>query len=253
MKRNRLIGIFLLCVILSSGCGILNPEKLVTSEEHGYDINPNTLLDDLSRGEPDAFSEFYPALVFRTETDIEVPWKETDYLEIAGAVHRLENNGNILEWGIYQITYIGNCQQIAEGPFFRYGRLEFHKLTKASNPRTRFTTEFSIIPDESQVYTRVKEYYPNWNAAPLPTLSSYPITAEKALEITEASDGQRIRELVQNNCTVSLLFFPGGPGFTGWQISYNQPDVKKTDYVEFRIDPVSGEIVKKEVLEGLLP
>lgn len=252
--KTRLIGFTLLAMIpLFSGCRVLNSEKLVVLTEHGYNINPKTLLDDLSQGNLEAFEEFSPPVDFRNKQNDTIEWEESDYFVIVENVYQTENEDSIGEWQIYQLLFLADCNQVSSGPYFSYVKFVFQKFEEIRNSSKRYQYEISIIPLESQIYTRREEYFPNWASPKGIESEKHNITAKEALDIADLNGGMKIRELVDDQCTVFMLFFPDGLGYPGWQIHYRQSDVKQPAYAVFWIDSESRKIVRKEFLEGYEP
>ena len=212
------------------------PSGLGSYPERGkYRINPETILASLEQGDIDIFVPISATseLGYPLFSPGSFPWKQSDYLKIANAVHQSVWQENLDGWRIYSMFYFIECQDYPIG--FDGGEITFFRPTP-NGPSYDIRTVI-INPLSGEV---------EWGGASYPrtmfgwksiNLSELKITADIAFDVAEENGGRETRLEIENACRILLIFKPNGDN-DGWSVIYSDGS---QFYFNIEINPYTGQ------------
>jgi len=195
-----------------------------------YEIDPETTLDTLSRGETNVFTPASPEILYRDEPTYDsIAWTQSDFMKIANALSLKTWNEplDLKSWKVIYMSFLGGCENQTSG---------FHSFTIA------YYKPLGIADFEKQYTTRLIDII-SWqglarwgNDAVFSTpvllgwdgvdVSKFQVTADDALQIAENNGGLDVRRNVDNACrlilTVSQL--DPLPHRANWLVDYDRAD-----------------------------
>jgi hypothetical protein len=203
------------------------------SEWTEYEIDPETILEKLRRGDKDLFTQ-----VLATPENYEksylgpFPWKQSDYLKIASALHQYTGNDAFTDWHVYSMLFSGDCQYDPVG--FDLFNIVYIKDVEAKKYNAR---EIDIYPLYKGV--RVSEeadlQRPMFGLNGI-KLDKIKVTADNALQIAEENGGRNARLTIKNQCRISIL-----SSGQDWHVRYSSQDPSFISSIfEMNIDSSTG-------------
>jgi hypothetical protein len=254
MKKKRIIVIALLVIVIIGifigAIYLLTPyddqvnryPKIGLSDFDNigrYRINPETILASLDRGETNVFMP-ESATPESPVLETAVSWRQSDYLEIADALHQFVWKETLDSWNLYNIELDAVCQDNPNG--FGVGDLVFFKSAR-DNGETKYSTrELLITPQYGDVSWGGGANFPypifGWKSI---NLSLFKVTAEDALKIAEENGGRIARLSVQNECRIVVSM--NSNAYTGWRVIYF-PNSGGLRIFEKQIDPYTGRVIR---------
>ncbi|MFT3891640.1 MAG: PepSY domain-containing protein [Anaerolineales bacterium] len=201
-----------------------------------YKIEPNSILQDLERGEKDVFKP-------GTNISLEVnsaykvdsfSWQHSDYMEVAKALHQFVWNETLNDWKMYGMIFARRCQDNPRG--FEGADFTFYK----NNKRGGYTVhEMDLYPGDSGVSWGGSDNWSRplfgWTSINLQRLK---ITADDALQIAEENGGTEFRVKTSNMCDIQLVIKPNPDGDNDWIVGYYANN--GSEHFEIQINPYTG-------------
>jgi hypothetical protein len=219
---------------------VLYPSNSSYSDGGSYMFDPGTILLDLDRGETDIFTPI-PSKENMVNTPFPVGlhlWSQSDYLNLAGALHQFAWTESMKGWHIYSMYFFRNCQDNSAG--FDSGEITYFKAI--DGPFSYATRVIDIYPAENEVSWSGDAKFPRpllgWQRI---NLAGLKVTADDALQIAEKNGGEKFRLKVKNICAVDVFLNPNPSSDDNWIVYYNDPG---RFTFEIHIDPYSGEYKK---------
>jgi len=211
----------------------LRDQEIIRGEEGYYQINPDTILSHIAQGKTDIFTfqSATPEPPLSRSLSV-VQWSQTDYLDIARALHQSVWNEPIEDWNLRHILFSMNCENIMNGPQFGY--FIFYKVANIRDEESLLEHQIYIDPSNNSVSWSEVEYYPNLARQRSIGSLENKLTITDALEIAERSGGEEIRMGDGNNCKVRGEISNSNDN---WRVSY----VKVLDLLVIDINALSGE------------
>ena len=214
-------------------CNIDQREDVKITNIQYFNIKPKSILESISQGKEDAFIsvDTEPELASSSK-DEPVAWNQTDYFQIAEALHKLVWGESLGTWNLYRMVFSSGCDQVDIG--FQSGQLVFFKVINLNGQETRIGHFIEIDPSRSFAQAMETEYYPDledWKAI---DLAKVKISASEALQIAEKNGGYEKRTAVKNVCSISAGISRDTVVYDGWLVIYS-PSV----FID-KIDPVTG-------------
>ncbi|MGA7194273.1 MAG: hypothetical protein WBW94_11645 [Anaerolineales bacterium] len=253
-KNKRIIAIAVLLIFTSILCGVIYivyissdpfieerryPDCLTCYHDMGgYEINPETILESLNRGETNVFM---PELATPEAPIYEgsLAWHQSDYLKIAGALDQFVWKDNLKDWSLYGVDFYADCQNNPNG--FTLGDFIFFKSVFYDGEITYTAREIQITPQYRDVAWGGGTAFPRpilgWDSV---NLSNFKFNADDALLIAEENGGKEARVSVQNMCRVIV----GISGYTGWEVYYDGNNGSPSFLFKIQIDPYTGKAIK---------
>jgi hypothetical protein len=250
-NRNSIGLVFVLVVVLVLLIGgllilyVVNPvfENQIKTAPDGmssyfetadYKLDPTTILQDLNKGEKHVF------VTLRATPEVEeklysepFPWKQSDYLKIANALHKYVWNETPEDWQVYNLSFYGDCKYAAAG--FDLFQITFFKDIGSSQYTAR---EIDIFPLYGGAATGGGTNFPRplfgWKNL---NLDKIKVTATDALRIAEENGGSNVRLAFDNKCHI---FVSITSHTQKWRVSYRE-DPNARSVFEINIDPFTGE------------
>ncbi len=252
LKQTITIFVALACIFLCVGMGyelfllgergqfynefprsIVDPDL---SADYGmFEIDPETLLLSLDRGETEMFNpmiatpEVYTPLAAGS-----FPWTQSDYLKIASALAQIKRKENLNDWHVFSMLFEKDCSTIPKG--FDAGWVVYFKLHNKDGTPDYFhyqTDAIAIFPLSKNMKAG-RDYFPRpllgWTSI---NVNSLKVTADDALQIAEEKGGEKTRLKLNNICKISVFNSPSS-GDNDWIVRYE-------GRFEIHIDPYSGE------------
>jgi hypothetical protein len=206
-----------------------------------YEIDPETILLSLDRGDMDVFMSFigepgnypYPPVGHFN-------WKQSDYLKIASALYQIKVKENVNDWNIYSMIFNRSCSDDPKG--FDVGEISYFK-TDDSDATRYILYDILISPINKGVAWETGGAYSRpllgWTKVDLGRLK---VTAEDALQMAEGNGGKEARLKVDNECKIHLIIGVNPVGDNDWKVSYlnYSNDIPGLILFEIHIDPYSG-------------
>ena len=206
-----------------------------------YAIDPDTILSDIDQGKTDVFRTIYATSTtqefesYKSIHSVSYHWSQSDYLKVASALHRFVWNENLNNWHIFSMYFHIGCQDNPTG--FDSAKITYFK--GMYGPLSYTTRVLDIYPVDNGVSWGGKANFPHpifgWRSVDLKKIK---VTADDALELTEANGGQEFRLRVNNNCTIDVFINPNPGQDDDWIVYY---DSKGLSTFELHIDPYTGE------------
>ena len=172
-------------------------------DQEYYKIESETILVALDRGETEVFTK----LNATPETPLfakPVAWYQSDYLKVAGALHKFVWKESVETWSLYYMGFNTLCKDNFGG--FDWGNVSYFKADSKMDRSTGYNYHgFQIIPEDGYVISGSNQYFPykkpGWNSVDLENII---ISAEDALRIADENGGQTARMSVQNQCSITV-------------------------------------------------
>lgn len=203
-----------------------------------YKINPETILEALHHGEINVFTP-ESATPEAPISDKPILWNQSDYQEIASALHQVVWKESLDGWSVYGMVFKTSCQENPSG--FTYGDITYFKSIFMDGRILYSAREIEIAPLYSDVTWGGGTNYPHpilgWKSVDLIKIK---VNAEDALRIAEENGGKAARESVENQCRISI----GLSGGSGWKVAYAGNSSSPLYLYKIEIDPYTGQIIK---------
>ncbi len=197
----------------------------------GYEINPETILSSLDRGETGVFVPIIATPeVYTPLSTGSFSWRQSDYLKIAEALAQFKWQENLSDWYVYMMTFYKECNDNPEG--FDNGEIIYFKNYTENG--TSYYDVYAVV-----VYPLFKQVVWGRSTFPKPLLGwksidldRLKVTADDALQIAEDEGGREDRLKENNLCRIFIINNANQEGDNDWRISYSN--------FEIHIDPYSG-------------
>lgn len=238
---NFLLGIILLGAVVALWIqGNIEPApKPDEFIEAYYTFDPESILTLVAQDDPDAFEMqsdgFEPVL---TVPEVTVEWSQTDYLQIAGALHEKITNESITDKRLHFLNFGAECKKVEEGP--QQAVFELYEIEHSFFKRNGNRVTINIDPITGSIWfqteripsSEIKGYLSSID------LSNLTILASNAFQIAEMNGGRDARLEIQNDCLVSAILAPDGAA-PDWKIRYFNRE--SSHIFEITINEHSGE------------
>lgn len=236
-----LVGCFLTILRLIIYVANIN-DIVISGYEAEYDIDTQTILDQISHDNTGAFSVRKSDLYFADKTPLPpVSWTQEDFFLVANALNQTIQAESLKEWQLYEMNYrVRECTNASFG--IQEALLEyFNVIGKNKDGRDMVNfIRFEIFPRyEIIMYgeTVVSMLGPVIGTKIDTTRITIP--ADVALNIAEDNGGRAFRQSINNNCeiyiTLNQFFWK-----YEWQVEYGafSPYSDKI----FLVDAQSGKV-----------
>lgn len=180
-----------------------------------YRITPDTILEDLARGESGVFEPYFGDPNDLDElTDLTIRWTQDDILKIASAVGKFawDDPMDLREWSIYSVDFDGACN---EPVGFDYANIAYFK----EEPFTYTTRLITIMPyfglvkyGDGSVYS--KPVFKKWESVDLPNAA---VSADDAIQIVKADMKKRF-DTAENEVCGILIGSPMNNDAKNWYL-----------------------------------
>lgn len=259
IRTRRKLAILLALIILAVVAFVLyymviqaNMEQAVRyplgssyQETGSYEIDPQTILASLERGETDVFKPISATPEANNAPYTPSPvgvisWNQSDYLKVASALHQFVWKENLKGWHIYSLYFFRGCQDNPTG--FESGEITYFKAIYG--PLSYTTRAINIYPIGSGVSWGGKANFPRpllgWKEIDLQRLK---VAADDALKIAEENGGRDARLNFKNDCTIDVFLNPNPDRDDDWHIVYsnNRLPTGSSSIFEMNINPYTGE------------
>jgi hypothetical protein len=245
IKVLRLILMALFLASISSilvAChfpALLSDDKVstISVSEGRYIINPNSILKAQANGENDIFiPQSGTSPTVNSDKGKSVQWTQSEYLQIAQALHRFVWGEPIENWKLSKLLFRLDCKDVNSGPQFAH--FELFKIVN-TNQETRYVRDLWIEPLNNSVSWQDAEYYPNVQGNTRIDLNKLKISSDDALKIAEKNGGYEVRTAASDQCVIYITLSPE----SNWNVRYSGNDLQ--ELFNLKIDITSGEIKKK--------
>jgi hypothetical protein len=215
--------VLLLLGLGTSSC-YFNVKEIADSRGEGvYGFNPETVLDELARGETDVFvprtATPRPALAGDLPP---VRWTQADFYRLAQAFQTYLWPEPVERWQVDQLTFQLNCTDAPLGPQW-LGIMLFRTAPAGAEGYddgydSRFERSIYFDPRQGTIRWWESRISPNMRTRPALDLDRLQVTAEQALQIAEQHGGEAARLAVENKCHIEVAIVGGlrGMGTGGW-------------------------------------
>jgi hypothetical protein len=211
-------------------------EYPISSRQGSYKINPDTILESLSQGEKDVFTQQIGTPEASNITTAKlVQWTQADYFMIAQTLHKFVWGENWQDWKVTELFFRMDCQQAGKGPQIFY--IKLYKIAYLRDKDLRLIHDIGIRPLENSVEWYEKKMHPIREVWKSIDISQINVPVETALQIAEEKGGYNARSKIENQCVIYIQMFANAMD-EGWKISYSADD-KSNDFDVF-VDPVTG-------------
>jgi len=209
-------------------------EEESPKREADYTIDPNTILESIANGKMDVFTlesvthERQPLM-----SSMPVQWSQSDYSQIAQALHQYVWNEPLEDWSFGSMQYGMDCQDVSNGPQYAY--FGYYKVTHYGNQTSRVVHEIYILHEVNSVHWVETVYSPqsqNWQTL---DLAKVKVFVSNALAIAEMNGGSEMRSSVEDKCKIMLSLAPAAE-YSGLQVLYSN----NQSFFLIYIDPFSG-------------
>lgn len=208
-----------------------------------YQIDPDTILEDIAIGNKDVFVELESEPDYEDTTSLSgtIQWNQDDYMTIAKTHHQYLTGEKVGEdWKIYGSGSfsISRCRDNMQG--FDRARFIFYKTTSETFP----VTFMDIEPLEKTIRSSYTSYVRSDYVFTNPDLCfdeaevyDGKVTADDALQIAESSGGKEMRQQLSNDdCSITINHY----GSEYWHVDYwwFADDIRYA--LKFKIDANDG-------------
>ncbi len=236
LQKGRILLFLVGLILFSLGCRLsLQEESRVTTLNLTYQIDPQTLLDSLANGDPEAFVLLTATpQVYPDYAQEPVMWTVSDYSFVANKLYQHAKNDTLDDWKLNLMSFNTVCRVIDFG--FQNAIFGYFKSVPTQDGSSRLTANLYVDPTENTVSILEEVYTPDLNQWESIDLSQVTINAFDALQIADANGGKEFLASVNNHCTVLALYDAEGK-YEGWYVTYFN------DELSFRmnIDAETGE------------
>lgn len=240
IKTRRKLPLLLAVLVIVCSVFACNAEERRSTlpvQHTTYIIDNKSILISIAEGREDVFVPATSSDAEETPSEFPVNWKQSDYLVIAEALHEVVWGSSLETWELNSTNFGLLCSDETHG--LQYAHFVFYNILESDESEARIVHNIVIDPERSIVNAWALKYSPvviNWETVDLTSIN---ITADDALQIDEPNGGAEQRNIVDNDCYISVSFVPDSIGYDGWKVSYYQnPGV----LLEVYIDPFSGAI-----------
>lgn len=183
-------------------------------KKNQYAINPENILSNLGHSEGDLFA---PQVASPEKPTFEQPfeWHQSDYLNIATALHEFVWKETLDGWNIYYMYFSAPCRDKPDG--FDFGEVAYFKTVSYDAWLKNYVVYAAqITPRNGNVTSAGGATYPkplfrSWKYLDPAQIA---VTAEDALKIAEENGGQEARLSTQNKCNIQVKL----SGDFGWRV-----------------------------------
>ncbi len=201
-----------------------------------YEINPETILMSLDRGETEIFHSVVGTPEFGSPiVSGSFPWSQPEYVKIATAFSKIKWQEDLNDWYIFGMFFEKQCSDNPKG--FDSGSIIYFKAYTHNGTSDYFRYQTATIA----IYPLFKSVVFGGDVFPRPlfgwqslTISSFRITADDALKIAEEKGGEDARLKVNNVCNITVINTPYPRENNYWRVRYSPASF------EIQIDPYTG-------------
>jgi hypothetical protein len=187
-----------------------------------YQFNPETALDAIDRGNVNVFLSS-TGIQSNSESKPAVFWGHAQFLKAASAIFQFRWGESQNTWNSYRIFFRTKCQDYSIG--FDYADFIYFKEISLNGRRLYTAREISIDLTQNEIYWGGNTNFPRslfgWKSIQTEKITT---TAEKAVLMAEERGGSRLRLLTQNQCYITVQYFPENYDYNGWRISYGEQE-----------------------------
>ena len=185
-----------------------------------YEIDPESILDSLNRGETKVFTPFFG------DPDRDEPyyesaaWSQSDFLQVANSLSQETWNEplDLENWHVIDFDFDGGCEDVPRG--FHTFQIVYYRDDGISNFERHYETRLiEMILWQGLIrwgggYTYSVPLLLWWNDI---DINRFETTADDALEVAESKGGLAVRQGVNNSCRILVSATNGGDLFPPYQ------------------------------------
>lgn len=199
-----------------------------------YSFEPEMIFSALAQGQEEIFKPSPTHLENNLFSSGSFPWRQQDYLKVAGALNQVVAKDTLDDWDMYLMSFDRDCADNPTG--FDYAKIVYFKTD-----RNQYTArEVDVYPLAKEADWGGDTHFPRpflfgWKSIDLEQLN---ITAEDALQIADSNGGRAARLAAKNKCYILVILSPN-TDHENWDVYYY--GASAATLFELRIDPYSGE------------
>jgi hypothetical protein len=216
-----------------------------------YQINPETMLDELDQGKSDVFIPVSEKVFYDIYGSVEpkypdIHWSQAEYLKIVNTLSRevWHEPLDSKKWNVLVLEMMQNCVDNPQG-FYNFEIIYFKNSSFGFLDRQYPVRRVEVISRDGLVRWGDKTFsdaiLPGWYKV---TLNDLKVTADDVLSIAESNGGSTARRQHNNECTISIRLnnYPRVEANTNnnWLVDYDSTDF--SDIFQIWINPLSGKI-----------
>lgn len=222
---------FSLCVFIVYLANVTERGEVVASyEEEIYEIDSQTILQDLSQGNKDVFQPLPNGHLTLTPETIfpSVEWTGVNYLTIANQFNKHISNENLENWKYLSISYSMDCSDFKYGP--QQAIYEVGKNNAQNGNDIKVERQLWILPKQNRVEWYETQYDIYYSYVTF-EIEEIKISLEDAIKIAEEQGGTAFRLKEDNQCRIVVEIIAGIQE-NNWQIWYTSDDNQYVIYVD---------------------
>lgn len=202
-----------------------------------YEFDAETAFKDIKAGNLPTVSEIeeerYDFKQIPSRSNL--VWTETELLGIQAGI--LKQMGISNHMNVNMLIFIIPCNKTETGAEF--ANYYISSLSIQKDGLHRLNLDVSIFPFHQKAVVYPQEYYPIFSYGErVINMGKLKFSYLDVLRIAEENGGEDVREQIQNNCTIRIMYAPGN-GNKNWQVRYE----KGRTLLELNIDDKTGNIV----------
>jgi hypothetical protein len=194
-----------------------------------YEIDPDTILESLDRGETDVFypESETPQIPSTTKS---VSWNQAEYQKIVDALSQFVWKESMIDWKLYRLFFRRGCQDIASG--FVYADFTFFKEISIKGKKLYTVRSVFVSPQSKEIRWGGDTNFPRplWGWKSIDS-EKIIVTAEEAVVRADEIGGKSLRISVQNQCQIKVDYFPENYDYDGWRVSYDINPYSPSDFI----------------------
>jgi hypothetical protein len=199
-----------------------------------FSFEPESVLTVLDQGTGETFKPLPATVDNNLFSSGSFPWRQQDYLKIAGALNQVVAKDTLEDWKIFKLHFDRDCADNPTG--FDYVNMTFFK-TDGDQYSAR---EIDVYPLAKEADWGGDTHFPRpflfgWKSIDLEKLK---VTADDALQMAETNGGKEARLAEKNSCYILVMLSPN-TDHENWGVYY-YGDHSATLFA-MTINPYSGE------------
>jgi hypothetical protein len=157
---------------------------------------------------------------------------------IADALHTSAWGESSDNWQIWNMIIDWDCQYMSIGP--QEAWITYFKIEKVDENNARFESRMIVQPRRIAISIDKYEHYPFYRDIDGIDIDELTISISEAVEIAEKNGGKKVRESVENECSVSVFIRSDPMSYNGWEIHYDMEDYSNN--FSIYINPNTGDV-----------
>jgi len=247
MRKSKIVVILIFLAGITFSCQDFNEpqSRVVDTKDYAYEIDPNTIIENIDHGQKGVFKPV--PFDYKGSVSVEKIWKQEDFFKVIDTLAETIFPDNFMQYRLDYLSADYECDAIGKTP--RRIAAGYNLERKSGDTGQRERILFITIPDLGYIHVGYKKWQPLLTRRVTMDRQDIKVPFEEAIEIANKIGGQTFIDSHAEYCHVDITLFPKPGNKLVWQLRYQGPVIN--DYLEVRVDAVTGKAHKKNFWEYL--